>query len=197
MNRRIYLVRHGEIDCGEEKHYIGITDLPLNDKGRAQADRLKAYFSDIKIDKAYTSPLLRCVQTSEIILEGKTIEAIRVDELQEINLGKWEGKSFDYIKDRFPDQYKKRGMNIDCFIPPGGESFKQLQERVMPVFDEIIRSSDGNILIVAHAGVNRVIISKLMSFPLKDIMSLPQPYGCVNILFMDKTRQNWNYDTVL
>ena len=163
----------------------------------AQADRLKAYFSDIKIDKAYTSPLLRCVQTSEIILEGKTIEAIRVDELQEINLGKWEGKSFDYIKDRFPDQYKKRGMNIDCFIPPGGESFKQLQERVMPVFDEIIRSSDGNILIVAHAGVNRVIISKLMSFPLKDIMSLPQPYGCVNILFMDKTRQNWNYDTVL
>lgn len=197
MNRRIYLVRHGEIDCGKEKRYIGITDLPLNDKGRAQAYRLKAYFSDIDIEKAYISPLIRCVQTSEIVLESKGIEGIRVDALKEINLGEWEGKSFAYIKGHFPEQYKKRGIYMDCFAPPGGESFEQLQRRVMPAFDRIIDSTDGNILIIAHAGVNRVIISRLKALPLRDIMKLPQPYGCVNILYMDKMHQNWNYETVL
>jgi alpha-ribazole phosphatase len=79
----------------------------------------------------------------------------------------------------------------------GGESFEQLQRRVMPAFDRIIDSTDGNILIIAHAGVNRVIISRLIALPLRDIMKLPQPYGCVNILYMDKKHQNWNYETVL
>lgn len=192
MDRRIYLVRHGEIDCGKEKCYIGITDLPLNDKGRAQACRLKDYFSNVKIEKAYVSPMLRCVQTSGIILAGRSIEAIQVNELKEINMGEWEGKFFAHIKSHFPDQYEKRGIYIDCFIPPGGESFEQLQKRIMPAFDRIIRSTDGNILIIAHAGVNRVIISKLMALPLKDIMNIPQPYGCVNMLYMDKTHNNWN-----
>ncbi|HOR84925.1 MAG TPA: histidine phosphatase family protein, partial [Bacillota bacterium] len=60
MDRRIYLLRHGEIDCGKEKRYIGITDLPLNNKGRTQAYRLKDYFSNINMGKAFTSPLIRC-----------------------------------------------------------------------------------------------------------------------------------------
>ena len=196
MGKKIYLIRHGEIDCGKGKSYIGVTDLPLNDEGRAQAYRLKAYFSNIHIEKAYVSPLIRCVQTSKIILGNKNIKGIRVDALREINMGEWECKSFNYIKSRFPAQYEKRGKHMDCFIPPGGESFEQLQKRVMPAFDEIAGSSDGNILITAHAGVNRVIISRLMAFPLKDIMNLPQPYGCVNIFFMDKTHQSWNYEIV-
>ncbi|HOR86556.1 MAG TPA: histidine phosphatase family protein, partial [Bacillota bacterium] len=143
------------------------------------------------------SPLIRCMQTSEIILKDRNIEIMQVDALKEINMGEWEYKTFDYVKSRFPQQYEKRGIYMDCFVPPGGESFEQLQKRVMPAFDEIIGSSNGNILIVAHAGVNRVILSKLMAFPLKDIMKLSQPYGCVNILHMDKTYQVWNCETML
>ncbi len=197
MDRRIYLLRHGEIDCSKEKRYIGITDLPLNNKGRTQAYRLKDYFSNINMGKAFTSPLIRCMQTSEIILKDRNIEIMQVDALKEINMGEWEYKTFDYVKSRFPQQYEKRGIYMDCFVPPGGESFEQLQKRVMPAFDEIIGSSNGNILIVAHAGVNRVILSKLMAFPLKDIMKLSQPYGCVNILHIDKTYQVWNCETML
>lgn len=196
MHRSIYLVRHCEIDCGKDKHYIGITDLPLNDEGKTRAYRLKEYFSGINIEKAYTSPLTRCIQTSEIILEGKKLEKIQVDELKEINMGEWEGKSFEYIKNRFPEQYARRGMEMDLFIPPGGESFLQLQKRVMPAFYRITDGSEGNILIIAHAGVNRVILCGLLGFPLNRVMSFNQPYGCTNVLFWDTKHQSWNHEMI-
>ncbi len=197
MNRRIYLVRHGEIDCGGEKRYIGITDLPLSRKGMDQAYSLREYFSGISMEKAYTSPLTRCIQTSGIILRDRGIEAVQAEAFKEINMGEWEYMPFDHIKSRFPEQYEKRGQYMDSFIPPGGESFIQLRERVMPVFERIVDSVGGNILIVAHAGVNRVILSGLLEFPPGDIFKLPQPYGCVNILHMDKGSRHWDHELIL
>lgn len=196
MSKEIYLVRHGKVDYGEKKCYIGFTDLPLCDEGIDQARKLKCYFSDIDIDKAYVSPLSRCLQTSEIILAERNIERILLDELKEINMGEWEGKSFEYIKTNFPKLFETRGNNLDTFMPPGGESFSQLQMRVIPVFDNIIRSTTGNVLIVAHAGVNRVILGKLLDVPLNGILNICQPYGCINRLSWDEANQKWQYERV-
>lgn len=191
MDKRIYLIRHGKIDCGKEKRYIGITDLPLSGKGINQAEELRDYFSNIDIEKVYISPLIRCVQTSEIILGSRNLERVVIEELKEINMGDWEGESFAYIKSRFPEQYVSRGKYIDTFVPPGGESFYQLQQRVIPAFEHIIRSTEGNTLVVAHAGVNRVILSKILGFPLQEIFNVCQSYGCINELFWDQTYQRW------
>lgn len=196
MDRKIYLIRHGKIDFGGERHYIGTTDLSLSNDGIEQAKKLKRYFSVIDIEKAYISPLKRCVETSKIILEGRNIDRIFIDGLKEIHLGEWENKSFDHIKSRFPEEYKKRGNHIDTFAPTGGESFYQLQKRVMPIFEEIIKTTYGNILIIAHAGVNRVILSELFKIPLKEIMKIYQPYGCVNKLFLDNKLKRWRYKTI-
>ncbi|MEW9122298.1 MAG: alpha-ribazole phosphatase [Thermotaleaceae bacterium] len=196
MDRRIYLIRHGKIQMGREKRYIGITDLPLNAEGINQGKKLHDYFSNITIEKVYTSPLIRCVQTSEIIIGNRNIKSLLVEELKEINMGDWEEKSFEYIKKRFPDQYENRGKHIDTFKVPGGESFYQLYKRVIPVFEELIKITQGNILIVAHAGVNRVILSKLLGFSLQEIMNISQPYGCVNELFWDSLYQKWQCKTV-
>ncbi|MTI57779.1 alpha-ribazole phosphatase [Geosporobacter ferrireducens] len=196
MDKRIYLIRHGKIDVGEEKRYIGITDLPLSSEGINQAGQLSEYFFHISIEKVYVSPLIRCVQTSEIIVGSRNIESVLLEELKEINMGDWEGKSFAYIKNRFPEQYENRGKHIDTFIPPGGESFYQLQQRVMPAFESIIRSTVGNVLVIAHAGVNRVILSNFLGLPLQEILNVYQPYGCVNELFWDQTYQRWQCKTV-
>jgi alpha-ribazole phosphatase len=197
MEKNIYLVRHCKIAYGEEKSYIGSTDLPLCKEGINEAQKLKEYFSNIVIEKAYTSTLTRCLQTTEIILADRSIEQTPVEEFSEINLGEWEGKSFEYIKRIYPKQFEERGRNIDTFIPPGGESFCQLQNRVMPVVEKVIRSSASNILIVAHAGVNRVILSKLLDFPLKEVLNIKQPYGCVNELLWDKINQRWQCNCVI
>lgn len=185
MSRSIYLVRHGKIDAGEEKRYIGVTDLPLSAEGVKQAQKLKKFFHSINIEKAYVSPLVRCVQTADIIFENRDIERILVKEFTEINMGQWEGKTFKYIKSYFSEQFKKRGENIDTFVPPGGESFKQLRDRVIPVYENIVENSVGNIIIISHAGVNRIILSNLLSMPIKNIFQIDQTYGCIDEICYD------------
>lgn len=193
MDRKIFLIRHGQIDYGSEKRYIGITDLSLSNAGIGQVTRLKEYFSGIDIEKAFTSPLKRCMQTAEILLQGSSTDRIVLDQLKEINMGEWENRTIDYIKGNFCEMYEKRGANIDTFIPPGGESFEQLQKRVMPAFEYIVANTAGNTLIISHAGVNRVILSKLLEFPLKDIFKISQPYGCINQLCWDITCRKWQW----
>lgn len=189
MDRKIFLIRHGQIDYGSEKRYIGVTDIPLSNAGILQVTRLKEYFSGLELEKAFISPLKRCMQTAEILLEGSNTKRIVLDELKEINMGEWENQIIDHIKEHFHEMYEKRGANIDIFIPPGGESFEQLQKRVMPAFEYIVKNTAGNTLIISHAGVNRVILSKLFSFPLKNILKISQPYCCINQLCWD-TKSN-------
>jgi probable phosphoglycerate mutase len=191
MDRKIYLVRHGKIDCGEKKRYIGTTDLPLCDEGLEQAKKLKEFFQTIDFEKAYASPLKRCRQTSDIILEGKKLEHKVVEDFKEIHMGTWEGKTFDDIKKRFPKQFDERGCHIDTFVPPMGESFEMLQKRVIPAFENIIKNTLGNVLIVAHAGVNRVILCNILGLNLNEILKVSQPYGCINELTWDDRQQKW------
>jgi probable phosphoglycerate mutase len=195
MDRKIYLVRHGKIDDEGKKQYIGTTDLPLSNEGIEQAKKLKDYFQYVNVKQAYVSPLKRCLQTSEIILEGKKIDPTVLDDLKEIHMGTWEGKTFEYIKKQFPILYEERGSHIATFMPPMGESFEMLQARVLPAFENIIKISSGNILIVAHAGVNRVILSTILGIHLNKILIVEQPYGCINVLSWDIRQQKWHCET--
>jgi probable phosphoglycerate mutase len=195
MDRKIYLVRHGKIDCGEKKRYIGTTDLPLCTEGLEQARNLKEFFKDIHLEKAYVSPLERCKRTSEVILEDKKLECTVVEEFKELHMGTWEGKSFDYVKEHFPKPFADRGLHIDTFVPPLGESFEMLQKRVIPVFENIFKIAAGNILIVAHAGVNRVILSQILRLHLSGILNVNQPYGCINELTWNEVQQKWQCET--
>ncbi len=191
MSRKIYLIRHGKINVGNEKRYIGITDIPLNEEGTLQVLKLKRFFEKIDIEKVYLSPLKRCVETAHIILEGRNIDKIIVNELMEINMGEWEGKTFSFIKSSLPEQFKSRGEDIGGFVPTGGESFKNLEKRVIPVFKSIINSTSGNIIIISHAGVNRVILKNILSISMQDIFKINQPYGCINELSFSNGEWNW------
>ncbi|AWI03634.1 alpha-ribazole phosphatase [Clostridium drakei] len=197
MNRKIYLIRHGKINMGSEKRYIGITDIPLNAEGVLQAKKIKKFFSNIHLEKAYLSPLTRCVETANIILEDRNVEKVFAKELIEINMGKWEGKTFNHIKNYFPEQFKERGRNIDSFTPEGGESFNDVRERVKHVLESIIKNTHGNILIIAHAGVNRVIISTILSLPLKRMFDIDQNYGCINEFSWDIENEKWKWRQLL
>jgi probable phosphoglycerate mutase len=197
MEQTVYLVRHGAINCGNKKRYIGITDLHLNNVGLEHARILKKFFSTMVFEKVLISPLQRCIETANIILENFDIHPTKVKEFQEINMGNWENQTFEFIKNQFPNLYEERGLNIANFIPPGGESFYQLQTRVLPAFQHHMENTSGNILIIAHAGVNRVILSKVLDFPLENIFDINQPYGCVNKLKKNTKNETWQYCRVI
>ncbi len=178
----LYLIRHGDCRRDETKRYIGQVDLSLNAKGRAQARALRKHMAEIPFRRVYTSDLKRCQETARIIAgpQGKSIRSKPL--LREIKLGYWDGRPQAKIRQYHPEEYRQRGENLIDFRPPGGESFADLQTRVVPAFRELIDGEQGAVVLVAHAGVNRTILCHLLGRPLDQLFDLPQPFGCINII---------------
>ncbi|MHB1652636.1 MAG: alpha-ribazole phosphatase [Desulfitobacteriaceae bacterium] len=181
----IYLVRHGEIGIGEEKRYIGQTDINLDHKGVQQALVLQRALSQVQLDKIFSSSLQRSIQTATIIGAGRELKPNIVPELNEINMGLWEGQTFATVKANYPDAFAKRGADPAGFRPPGGESFADLYQRIVPAFETIVNNSFSDVLLVAHAGVNRVLLAHILGLPQANIFRFKQDYGCLNIIKYD------------
>ncbi|MBN1838690.1 MAG: histidine phosphatase family protein [Campylobacterales bacterium] len=187
MVEKVYLVRHGHIDTGGEKRYIGQTNLPLDALGLEQAHALSKYFKTIPLDAVFTSPLMRCVQTTRIIASAyEEVEALR-----EINMGNWENMPLREIRARDPQGFEERGRNIEHFTPPQGESFSTLSKRVLEAFHTLTQNYHGTVLIVAHAGVNRVILRHILGVSFEKIFEIKQPYAGVNLLVRDLKKEEW------
>jgi probable phosphoglycerate mutase len=192
MGIQIYLVRHGKIAWKSEKAYIGQLDVPLSPEGVEQSEKLRAHFETIPLDQAYTSPLSRCVNTLDIILGDRPVPRLRIDALKEIDMGEWDGKTFSEIKNSCPEIYEQRGRELDIFAPPAGESFIDLQQRVLPVFAEIIKDNHSkSILIVAHAGVIRVILATLFGLSIKEVFNWTIPYAGIFNLCYNQEKDKW------
>jgi broad specificity phosphatase PhoE len=185
----IYLIRHGAIRQFEPRRFIGQQDLPLTEEGRLQVGRLADFLADKAISRVVTSPLTRCRESADILWTKLGCSAPRVvADLREISLGVWEGLTVAQVCRRFPGDYQARGQNPLAFRPPLGESFADLADRVWPAFQEVTAAcdDDSNVCIVAHAGVNRVVLCRILGRPPSHLFQLQQDYGCVNILNLDK-----------
>jgi len=193
MKKNIYLIRHGEIESTGEKSYIGIKDVKLSINGITQAEKLRDFFSRVPIDKIYCSDLIRSVETAKIINKNGNIQIFKENDLSEINMGSWEGKSFKEIKTKFPDEFVRRIKEIETFKPDGGESFKECRERAVNAFTKISGESFENIIILAHAGVNKMIISYILGIPINNIFKFRQDYSCINKISIDESSYKIDY----
>jgi len=176
----IYLLRHGEIDRKYEKCYIGQIDVPLSPVGLRQAELWKEKLSQVCFDVVYSSDLIRAVETAEIV-SGLNRSDLQVEpNLREIDLGEWDGVPMQKIRAQFPVAWKDRGKQIATFRTPDGESFQDLHDRVVPMFEGIAVNQKGHVLIVAHAGVLRVILCHAMGKPTRELFSIPQDPAALN-----------------
>ena len=180
--KQIYLLRHGEIVDSGEKRYIGQTDVPLNSKGLAQAFWWREELSHVDFEAVYSSDLIRAMDTAKGVVNIHESQIHVMPQLREIDLGDWDGETMENIKTRFPDSWKERGRRMDSFRPPNGESFDDLHDRVIPVFQKIISEMTGDVLIVGHAGVNRIILCHVLKKPIKELFDIPQEYAALNLI---------------
>ncbi len=179
--RRIYLLRHGHVET-DGRRYIGRTDLPLSPLGRDQALRLARDLAAAGATRIHSSDLRRALETARIIAAGLGLEIVIEPGLREIDLGAWDGRRIAEVRREDPAAYRQRGENLSGFRPPGGESFDDLARRVVPVFESIAAAGRGPAIIVAHAGVNRVIIADLLGMPRANVLRLGQDYGAFNVV---------------
>lgn len=185
MKRYIFLLRHGETEYGKEKRYLGHTDCKLSKEGKNQAKCLASIFEKhrIVIDSIFSSDLIRCKNTINIVFPER--EVTFLEQLREINMGEWDGLTFDEVKNKYAEYYKNRGENIAEFTPESGESFSKCQKRAVTVFKDIINSTKGNIAICSHAGFIRALLCSLSNIDLINMFNIKQNYGCVNIIIVE------------
>jgi len=180
--RCIYLMRHGEPDAGllgSGNYMIGQYDLPLTGAGLAAARTVGQQLKEVSFSKIIASDLLRARDTAAAVasFQGKTVETDI--QLREIALGEWEGRDVASI----PDAVKKdRGDDFADYEIPGGETFRQFSFRVWAAFLRIKEENPGHLLLVSHAGVNRMILCKLLDIPIQNQFLLEQEYCHYHIL---------------
>jgi broad specificity phosphatase PhoE len=177
----VYLLRHARpVLPDDQKRYLGHSDPPLSAEGLEQARALADSLWFVPFTSAYSSDLRRARRTAEMILAGIGLP-VHVDvHLREIDAGRWEGLTAEEARERSPQEADERDQRPIDFRFPGGESYRDLSDEVVPVFERILSEATGDVLVVAHKGVNRVILCHCLGWPLEKLYEIPQDYGCVN-----------------
>ena len=156
MERNVYLVRHGETEWNKEVRIQGNKDIPLFEEGRVKVEELAETLIDIGISRIATSPLLRALESAEIIskrLGGIPME-IR-EGLRERNLGELEGLLVDEVK-------AIHGEDWQLITPPMGEPQDEFKIRIVNEFEEVVKQyPNENLLFVCHGWVIGVLDSHL------------------------------------
>ncbi len=177
------MIRHGETANAGKVRFNGHHDVALSERGREQLRLVSDALKTCSIEAVYSSDLKRTMESARIIAHPHALELTTFPELRELSFGEWEGLSLDEVEEQHPGKYLKLFENIDVERPPGGESFLELQKRVVPKFLEIIRKHPSqSIVILAHGGVNRTLLSHLLEMPIKKMFRLNQEYAAVNII---------------
>lgn len=190
----IYLIRHGKPELADEqRRFIGQVDLQLCAEGCRQAQVLGEKLQSRKIDAVFCSDLKRSVETARPIAATHNLESIVLPQLREINLGKWDGVTFSEIARIYPKEFRQRGNDIAYFRPPGGESFSDCNTRSLAAFQEIRRTHYKNMVIVGHAGVNRLLLCHILGVPLNNLFRITQDYACMNVIAATETSYKVRY----
>jgi probable phosphoglycerate mutase len=177
----IYLIRHGEITQSSPRRFIGQSDLLLTDRGREQMRQVVEYLVGRGLSRLLCSPLSRCVESAGIVGKALGLEPEVAADLREIGLGAWEGLTVEEVRERFPGDYEARGRDLARFRPGGGESFTDVERRAWPAFEAVSKSNFPQ-AIVAHGGVNRVLLCRILGMPLENLFRLGQDYACLNVV---------------
>jgi len=145
------LIRHGQTDWNIQRRYQGQTDIPLNPTGLQQARALIPILENEHFDAIYSSDLSRAFQTAQIISTACGLAVTTDARLREINMGSWEGLSFDEVREKYADDFNRGAEDPEFTRSPGGESVADLSRRMAEAADDIAgRHAQGRVLLVSH-----------------------------------------------
>lgn len=167
----LLLIRHGETDWNDSQRIQGQTNIPLNEKGIAQAKTLLPILQNLLADgnvpsTIFASPLKRAFQTAEIAVNG--LAAIMTDDrLIEINYGRWVGLDGPTLEHSFPEECEQWFRQFDReYCPHGGESRADLSRRAAKFHQAVIlphiTNSNERIILFTHGGLISAYLNVLL-----------------------------------
>ena len=155
---RILAIRHGETAWNVDARIQGHLNIPLNDTGHWQAERLGQALAGEEIAAIYASDLSRAHETALYVGRATGVPVVAELGLRERGFGDFEGRTFAEIEVALPDQAERWRKRDPAFAPSGGESLLQVQERVLATVDRLAKQHPGELIVmVGHGGVMDVL----------------------------------------
>ena len=187
----LVLLRHGESQWNLENRFTGWVDVPLSDKGREEARAAGEKLKNYAFDRAFTSVLMRAIDTLKIVLEVIGQEGIPIEKDQALNermYGELQGLNKAETAQKYGDQQVKLWRRSYDIKPPGGESLKDTAERVLPYYQRRIQPellAGKNILIAAHGNSLRALVMHLDQLTTEQVLELNIPTGAPLLYELD------------
>lgn len=190
---RLLLIRHGETAHNAERLALGRQDVPLNERGQAQARAIAEAYVDSPngpIAAVYASPLQRAVHTASPLAEALGLTVQTEPGLIEMDIGEVEGLSLDQVREQHPD-FMRLWLSEELAEArvPGGETLAEVQERAWAVVDTLrARHADETVAAVTHNFVILTLLCRVLALPLSRFRGLRHDLGAVSVLELTPER---------
>ena len=179
---KILLIRHGHVEGIKPERFRGRAPLELTEQGRSEAALVARRIARRwRPGKIYTSPMGRCVKTAEAIAEACGLAAETCDELNDIDYGAWQFKTFEQAKFQDPALFTAWFATPHLIRFPNGESLQDLAARSANASRRVLaRHPDDTVVLVSHDSVNRALLLQFLDLSLSSYWRIAQNPCCVN-----------------
>jgi broad specificity phosphatase PhoE len=164
----LYFIRHGETLRNRLGVIMGHSPAPLSDLGRQQAASLGAAIRQVPFDAVYASDLERAAETAGIVFGDRTVHLD--PRLREKHGGEFTGLRFEECQERWPELVAEYQRDPIGARPPGGESSRELEARILAFVAEMAGKHPGQrVAVVTHGGPVRSLVAHLLGIPITQL----------------------------
>src|SRR4030043_816955 len=178
---KLILARHGETTWNVEKVFRGRADVSLDEVGIKQAELLGKYLSDWGLGAIYSSPVKRALDTANIVARYQKVSVRIAEGLTDFDFGEWQSLAEQQVRRLYPDLFNEWHNNPDKVRMSGGESLEDVRRRAVEVVNDIVSRHQGNVLLVSHRVVIKVLICCLLGLDNSHFRNINQDVGGITI----------------
>ncbi len=181
MSTHFILIRHGQTEWNRAERFRGHADIPLNDTGKTQGEKVAAFLANDKIDAIYASPLHRTVQTAQPLADTHHLDVVKSDELIDMDVGALEGLTIEEARQSFPEVMDK-WVNAPGHVKfPKGEAMKSVRSRIEKLLSElVVKYPDQTVALVTHRIICHVAVCLALELDLDNLWRFRQDNACIN-----------------
>ena len=184
----LFLIRHALTAQTGRIRYGRTPGIDLDDRGRAQAERLAERFASVRLTAIYSSPLDRCTQTIEPLAAAKRLRVSLAPDLVEMDTGSWTGRTLPQV--RRTKLWPVVQTEPSRFRFPGGEGFVEAETRAVAAVDRIARKHPrGRVAVASHGDIVRIVLAHLLGTPLDDFQRIVVDTASVSVVVIDGSQR--------
>ena len=183
VTRRVLLLRHGETDASARGRCYGKLEVPLSERGRAQIELAARLLHSLRPEVIVSSPRMRAVESAQIVASVCKLPVETEPDFAELDFGDFEGLRYQDIERDQPEFYARWMASPTAVTFPNGESYAAMTERVTAAYGRRVQSAvSKKLVLVAHGGVNRIILAHVLGIVPARLFRLEQSYAGISCI---------------